>query len=545
MFTKHTSASLAVLAGAADLVSAALYDSVIQTTFGPVQGFPAFNSSPYGVNIQNWQDVASWKGIPFAASTAGNNRWRAPQPPSPWNTTLQADEYGPVCPGESTSYTQSEDCLHLNIWSAAKSADEALPVIVWNHPAGGSNRDALFDGAGMAAAGVVFINSNRRDGPMGWLAHPDLSEERFASIGVNSSGNYGMLDEFAVIDWAIENVAAFGGDPKRITIAGQSAGSAAAYHAVNSPLTKGKIVGAIAESGVRDPRDPEALTLAENYDPLATSLAQGVEYFAANNVSSIAELRAIALDDLVDATSTSFGGGGGSGGVSYSWSATLDSYAIPYKYIDQLAIGPANDVPFMTGNTRDESGATYGLELTEAEYLADFESKYGNLSSEAEALWPPADWTNETIIGDAYNAMWRDTSLVSSWGYSQGWASSAESPIYTYYWDHSPPGQSQGAYHESEINYVLNNLYATDLPWETVDYEIAQKMNAYWANFAKTGNPNQGDSYTGNETLVYYPPTTSNRTAMHLGDGWGVISITKFDNQTDFLLSYFASQTPV
>ncbi|PSR79759.1 prolyl oligopeptidase-like protein [Coniella lustricola] len=537
----HKSASLVALAGAADLASAALYDSIIQTGSGPVQGFAAFNSTPYGVNIQNWQDVAVWKGIPYGASTAGNNRWRPPQTPEPWNTTLIADSYGPVCPGESTSYTSDEDCLRINVWSAATSADDALPVMVWNHPAGGSNQDPLFDGAGMAAAGVVFINSNRRDGVLGWLAHPELSEERLATIGVNSSGNYGMLDEFAVLDWAIQNVAAFGGDPKRINIAGQSAGSAAAYHAVNSPLTKGKIVGAIAESGVRDPRDPLAHSLAENYVSLASNLAQGVEYMAANNVSSIAELRAIPIADLLDADGTS----GSFGSTSYSWSATLDNYTIAHKYIDQLALGPANDVPFMTGNTKDESGATYGLEMTEAEYLSDFNTTFGNLSAEAEALWAPSDWTNETVIGGAYNALWRDTSLVSSWGYSQGWASSAESPIYTYYWDHAPPGQDRGAYHESEINYVLNNLYGTDLPWETVDYEIAQKMNAYWANFAKTGNPNRGGSYSGNETLVQYDATSSDRIVMHVGNGWGMVPLTQFDNQTDFILEYFSLQTPV
>ncbi|KAI1453181.1 prolyl oligopeptidase-like protein [Annulohypoxylon moriforme] len=519
-------------------VSAALYESVLKTNYGPVQGYPAFNSSPAG-NIANWADITAWKNIPYGADTSGNNRWKPPQPVTPWNTTRDAKDFGLVCPGESGSgYAYGEDCLSVNIWSAAKSPSDGLPVILWHHPAGGSGPDPLFDGAGMASKGVVFVNCNRRDGPLGWLGHPELNEEMIATVGANSSGNWGLLDEFAALNWTYHNIASFGGDPTRITVVGQSAGSAAVYHTVNSNLTKGQIFAAIAESGVRDPRDPLATTLAEGYNNMSYTLYTGIEYLAANNLSTIEELRAVPLADLLYGNSSSVG----PNSIPYNFRPTLDYWAMPHKYIDQLRIGPGNDVPFMTGNTKDESGAEYGLNITVAEYLEEMEAQYGNLTSQALKLY---HYSNDTQASMSYNAMWRDTSLVSSFGWAKGWRSSAKSEVYTYYWDHAPPGQDQGAYHESEITYALNNLYGTDLPWEMEDYDIAERMSAYWANFAKTGDPNKGGSYTGNGTLVRYDSSSANETiTMHLGNGWGMVPIAS-GAQVKFLQNYFALQSPL
>lgn len=193
---------------AAGSANAALYGKTISTKYGEVVGYPAFNSTPT-VNLSNWVDITVWKGIPFAASTAGENRWRAPQPAEPWNTTLQAREYGPVCPDATTNdnYTFSEDCLNLNIWSAAKSSDAKLPVVMWSYPGLSTARDALFDGAGMADKEIVFVNYNYRAGAFGWMAHPQLSQEVFAETGHNSSGNWGMLDQFAALKWIHENIA--------------------------------------------------------------------------------------------------------------------------------------------------------------------------------------------------------------------------------------------------------------------------------------------------------------------------------------------------
>lgn len=160
------------LLASATLSRAALHDHTVTTKHGAIQGYPAFNSTP-SVNLTNWQDIAVWKGIPFAATTAGSNRWKAPQPAMAWNSTLDARTFGPICPATKSfggnGQTVSEDCLSLNIWSAAKSADDKLPVVMWSTPAESTASDALFDGAGMASQGVVFVNYNYRTGAFGWM----------------------------------------------------------------------------------------------------------------------------------------------------------------------------------------------------------------------------------------------------------------------------------------------------------------------------------------------------------------------------------------
>ncbi|CAG8081265.1 unnamed protein product [Penicillium nalgiovense] len=492
---------------------AALYEQVIHTQYGPVQGYPAFNATPSG-NLTRWRDITVWKGIPFAASTAGENRWRAPQPMHPWNGTLDARNFGNICPSSSSSpeYTVSEDCLNLNIWSAANTTNAKLPVVMWSYPAYSTAADALFDGGGMADKDVVYVSYNYRTGSLGWLAHPQLSEENLAANGHNSSGNWGMLDQFEALKWIRANIADFGGDPERITVMGQSAGSAATQHILNSPLTKGLIAGAIIESGVRDPHDPLCSSLAENYRTLEFALNQGVEYLASKNASTIAAARQLSYGEFVDNSQFSFGD------TSSDWvfTATLDYYALPDTYYNTLLKGAANDVPVLTGNTRDESGATYGLNITVQEYLVDLNETYsGNFVEEFLCLYPAA---NGSQASASENLQFTERSMVGTWLWARMWRSNASSPVWTYLWDHAPPGQGQGAYHESEINYVHNNLYATDSPWTDADYRIAAKMNAYWVNFIKSGNPNS-------DSLVYWPATDSKQITQHVGDGWGSIPI--------------------
>ena len=499
----------------ASIANAALYDSVIQTNYGGVQGYPAFNSTP-SQNLSNWQAITVWKGIPFAATTGGQNRWKAPQPASAWNGTLDGKDYGNVCPSSSSSpeYTIDEDCLNLNIWSAANSTDAKLPVVMWSYPAYSTAADDLFDGAGMADKGVVYVNYNYRTGTFGWLAHPDLNTERYALNGHNSSGNYGMLDQFAALKWISDNIAAFGGDPEHITVMGQSAGSAATQHIVNSPLTKGLIVGAIIESGVREPHDPLVSSIAENYRTLDFAVTQGVSYLASKNVSTIAQARQLAMSDLIE---NQFSFGGSDSSTSWTFTATLDYYAMPDTYYNTLVKGLANDVPLITGNTRDESGATWGLNLTVAEYLADLNTSYNATYAQKFLAQYPAG--NDSQAAASYNMQWTDRSMVGTWLWARLWRTGgAKSPIYTYMWDHAPPNQTQGAYHESEINYVLNNLYGTDDPWTDEDYEIATAMNDYWVNFIKTGDPNGAG-------LADWDVTDDNPVTQELGDGWGPMPI--------------------
>ncbi|OJJ97442.1 hypothetical protein ASPACDRAFT_32633 [Aspergillus aculeatus ATCC 16872] len=512
-----------MLSLAAGLASAALYDSIVQTKYGAVQGYAAFNSTPSGDNLTNWKDITVWKGIPFAATTGGENRWKAPQPASAWNGTFDAREFGNVCPSATqgfNDYTIDEDCLNLNIWSAANSSEAKLPVVMWSYPALSTAADNLFNGAGMADKGIVYVNYNYRTGAFGWLSHPELSEEFQQTTGHNSSGNWGMLDQFAALKWIHENIAAFGGDPDHITVMGQSAGSAATQHILNSPLTKGLIVGAIIESGVRNPHDPLCGSVAENYNTLDVSLAQGVRLLKALNVSSIAEAREISYETIAElASTTTFGSS--SSGESWSFSATLDYYAMPDTYYNTLVKGLAHDVPVITGNTKDESGATFNLTLSLADYLSDMNSTF---SGEWLQRFLKAYAANSSLSAPgAYNSQWTDRSKVGTWGWAQLWNTAYTSPVYSYFWDHAPPGQDQGAYHESEINYVLNNLFDTDLPWTTTDYEIANKLNSYWVNFIKTGNPNGVDA--NGQALVHWGPTTTAQTVQHVGNGWGAIPI--------------------
>jgi carboxylesterase 2 len=301
------------------------------------------------------------------------------------------------------------------------------------------------------------------------------------------------------LKWIHENIAAFGGD--------------------------GLFVGAIVQSGVRDPHDPLCSSLAENYITLDTALENGIRFFASNNATTLEEMRALPLADLTAA----------SGPNSVSFTAVLDYYAMPDTYYNTLVKGLVADVPVMTGNTKDESGATYGLNISLATYISDLNTTYG-------AEWAPkflAEYpaNDSTTASAAYNAQWTDRSKVGTWTWSGLWATAKTSPVYNYYWDHAPPGQTQGAHHESEINYVMNNLYDTDLPWTAEDYAIAKKMVTYWVNFIKTGNPN------GNNLTQWDPVVNSSAVVQRVGDGWEALPIASIEAQIQVVKDWFATLT--
>jgi carboxylesterase 2 len=452
------------LALSAALAHAQLWDKVIKTSYGPVQGFQYFNKSTletyFGLSESN---VTAYLGVPFAADTGYQNRWKPPQPRQPWNEILNATTFGPACPSSSDTYI-SEDCLSLNIWTNAGSADAKLPVMVWNQGSDETSDNTWWYGGGMALKDVILITFNRRDDAFGYLAHPEINSEGFERTGHNTSGNYGILDQLEVLKWVQKNVAHFGGDPDRVTVAGQSFGSSQVYHAVNSPLFTGYFHGGISESGIRYPYDTLLAGLACSYVNMSSALNNGVNYTTFHNVSTIAELRTLSMEDLligsqdrvtnetfwwVTALSTMY---------PLVFKPVLDDYVIPSKYIDSLLNGPANDVPVITGNTKDESGAALSTDYTVDQYEYYTSLKYGNLSAQYLQLYPDND--NQSTADLAWNAAARDTSLIGSWAYATEWYKSAESPFYTYYWTHAPPGQDMGAFHQSEIMYALNALYA-------------------------------------------------------------------------------------
>ncbi|KAH8649814.1 prolyl oligopeptidase-like protein [Xylariales sp. PMI_506] len=520
-------------AGAALLAAvpaeAQLYNKTIQTTLGPVMGFKYFDANTTETYFNtSYSTVAAFLGIPYAADTSYQNRWKPPQPRDPWNETFLATDFGAPCPTNGAS-GYSEDCLSVNVWTSANSSSDKLPVLVWNQGSEESSDNPWWYGGGMAT-------------------HPDLNAEGLASTGYNTSGNYGVLDHLEVLNWVQNNIAAFGGDPDRVTIAGQSFGSSQVYHAVNSPLFNGTFHGAISESGIRYPYDTMLAGLATSYQTMEKALVNGINYTLSHNVSSIEELRTLSTEELLD--------GSADRDYTISWvtaiwcgnplifKPVLDGYVLPLKYIEQLIAGPANDVPLITGNTKDESGASLTNNYTLDEYQLYNSLRYANLSTEYFELYPADD--NQTQANMAWNAASRDISLVSSWAYANMWVESAASPIYTYYWDHAPPGQDQGAFHQSEIMYALNALYANvdDYPFTDEDWYIAEVMSGYWVNFVRTGNPNDGGAYTGSGDLAHwYPNDGSSNYVMHLGDGFGNHTISQ-EASVEFIMDYFGQQVP-
>ncbi|KAJ9310748.1 hypothetical protein DTO271D3_9002 [Paecilomyces variotii] len=531
-------------------VQAQLYNKTIQTTYGPVMGFKYFNESTLRTywNISS-SNVAAFLGIPYAADTGYENRWKVPQPREAWNDTLLATSFGPQCP---TSYATdySEDCLSLNIWTNARTSTDKLPVMVWNQGSEETSDNPWWYGGGLALKDVVLVTFNRRDDAFGYLAHPELNAEGLAATGHNTSGNYGVLDFLEVLKWVQKNIANFGGDPDRVTIAGQSFGSSQVYHAVNSELFKGYFHRAISESGIRYPYDTLLAGLATSYVNMDEALFHGVNYTKFHNASSISELRKLSTEELLVGSGDRVNG-------TWIWWVTalscnyplifkpvLDGYVLPMKYIEQLTVGPANDVPLITGNTKDESGATLPLNgYTVDEYVNYTTLKYGNLSARYLELYPPLN--NDTHADEAWNAAARDTSLVSTWLYAKNWVLSASSPIYTYYWDHAPPGQDEGAFHQSEIMYALNALYANadTYPFTAEDYYISDVMSGYWANFIRTGEPNTGGAFVGANLTRWYPNDAATKYVMHLGNGWGNHSISQPES-VQFFEDYFAQQIP-
>ncbi|KAF5868419.1 putative carboxylesterase protein [Botrytis fragariae] len=542
--TLVTSAFLAITP-----INAQLYNKTIQTTLGPVQGYKYFTANVseeyFGVSSSN---VAAFLGIPYAADTGYQNRWKPAQSRESWNETLQATSFGPACPTSTSSGYVSEDCLSLNIWTNANSSSDKLPVLLWNQGSEETSDNPWWYGGGMAMKNVVMVTFNRRDDVLGYLATPELNAEGLATTGYNTSGNYGVLDQLEVLKWIQNNIANFGGDPDSVTIAGQSFGSSQVYHAVNSPLFTGYFHRGISQSGIRYPYDTLLAGLATSYVTMERALAFGVNYTAAQNVSTLAELRELPLSDVIQ---------GSNDRDSSIWYITallcndplifkpvLDGYVLPMKYLDQLIAGPANDVPLITGNTKDESGASTSLTLYNLTEYQEYNAlRWGNLSDTYFKLYP-ADG-NVTLANMAWNAAQRDVSVVSSWAYANKWIESAASPIYTYYWDHAPPGQDQGAFHQSEIMYALNALYAnTDTyPFTDEDYYIGELMTGYWVNFIRTGNPNTGGAYTNGTLPHWYPNDGISNYVMELGDGWGNHTVSPTAN-VDLIMSYFGQQIP-
>jgi para-nitrobenzyl esterase len=502
--------------------------------------------------------ITAYRGIPYAAPPVGDRRWRAPLPPIRWQGIRAAVHFGNICPQAQADPIASmdEDCLYLNVWSGATSVAERRPVFVWIYGgafAGGSGSSPQFDGEGLARKGLVVVTFNYRLGALGFLATPELSRES----GHDASGNYGLLDDIAALQWVHKNIAAFGGDPSRVTIAGQSAGAGSVGFLSMSPFAKGLFQRSIAESHARYPRDPELRYLSTSWRPLKTAESQGVKFAESRGAHSLKELRAMSWRQLiVDGSVYDPNIDTGSGAKPPLFRPAVDGWVIPFNYSETLAKGAQNDVGFIAGNNLDESGAVPetafatlqapgataavrpGMPHTSVT-LSDLRSatqqKFGLMAGEFLKLYPAS---TDLQAAQASNTAVRDNSRVSTFLWATQWSEGVKSPVYTYFWTHAPPGPEhdrRGAYHGSEINYIFNNLYATDLPWTDEDRRIADVTSDYWVRFASSGNPNG----PGRPFWPRFDPKSP--TVMELGDHFGPVTVAEAA-RLDFWKRFFATQ---
>ena len=432
----------------------------------------------------NADGVRSYKGIPFAAPPVGELRWKAPQPVVSWEGVRECTDFGPDCPQApyatnsmyySAPRKQSEDCLYLNVWTAAKQG-EKRPVMVWIHGGAltrGSGATRTYDGTNLAKKGVVLVTVNYRLGPLGYLAHSELTAES----AQHSSGNYGVLDQVAALKWVQKNIAAFGGDANRVTIFGESAGSWSVNALVATPLAKGLFHRAIGESGGTFNR----------MTPLAEAEKTGAAFFKAAGADSLKAMRAVSAEKIITLFNDD------PEGRKFRTQPNVDGWVLPDEIRNIFAKGKQNDVPVLVGSNANEMTtltAPAMVPKTLADYRKRVEAQYGELIKEFDAAYPAK---SEADIAAAYLGSLRDSTFtlpMRTWARMTG---TGRSKAYLYFFSHVPPNPNSkylGAYHAGEIAYVFNNLNRENKALTETDFKLAELMSNYWVNFATTGDPN-------------------------------------------------------
>ena len=460
--------------------------------------------------------VRSFKGIPFARPPVGELRWREPQPVQDWTGARNADQFGPRCvqrTGPMADYWfrsngMSEDCLYLNVWTPAKSGDERLPVLVYVFGGGFQNGDGSeprYDGASMARRGIVAVSVNYRTNVFGFFSHPELTRES----PHQASGNYGLLDQVAALRWVQQNIAAFGGDPKRVTIAGESAGSLSVSALMASPLSRGLMAGAIGESG--------ALISTLPPRPLAETEKDGLDFGEKAGAPSLAALRALSAEKLQEALAAAAppGGPGGPGAASaprLRFSPNLDGYFLPKALIPIYEGGEQAKVPLLAGANSEEMPARAALgqsEPTVEGFAAAVRRLYGESADQVLKVYAPK--TTEEVLQAATDLASARFISFGTWKWTELHMKTGGRPVYRYFYTRirpkylgmpgqpppaPPPGMPapappRGAAHSAEIQYAMGNLdldprYA----WEPDDRKVSETLQGYLVNFIKTGDPN-------------------------------------------------------
>jgi para-nitrobenzyl esterase len=442
---------------------------IANTNAGKVAGFKEGN-----INV--------FKGIPFAAPPVGELRWKAPQPIKPWSgvkdciqfaaSPMQFDPVPFMCWSEEFLIPKKpidEDCLYLNVW--AKNTATKKPVLVYIYGGGfvsGGAGCAIYDGKEMAEKDVVFVSINYRVGVFGFLAHPELTNES----GYGASGNYALLDMIASLKWVKENIAAFGGDPNQVTIAGQSAGAFAVNHLCASPLAKGLFKGAIAQSGgsvlTSALRPTTSLQQAEN---------MGLDFAKKLNARSIEDLRKLSAQNIFNAKQ----------GLTYP---IEDGYVLPSSIADIYANGKQNDVALILGWNLDDK--VTGPPVKAEAYKQQLQKQFGTNADKVLQYYPA---TNDVIAAASQDNLSRDGFFgVQGYAWANAQLLKGKSNVFVYNFNRKLPSycaaSNFGAFHTGEVPYVFNNLKTVNRPWEAIDIQLADQVSNYWVNFVKTGNPN-------------------------------------------------------
>ena len=435
--------------------------------------------------------VRIFRGIPFAQPPTGELRWREPQPLQNWKGVRQAVDFGPRCMQAPIfddmrfrSNGVSEDCLYLNIWTPAKSNRERLPVFVYFYGGGfvsGDTSEPRYDGESMAAKGIVMVTVNYRLGVFGFMAHPELTRES----PHKASGNYGLLDQNAALRWVQQNIRNFGGDPKRVTIGGESAGSVSVSAHMASPLSKKLIAGAIGESG--------AITGTLPAVPLAKAEEAGSKFAASVGAQSIAALRAMSAEQILEPASK-----GGFASVG-RFPLTIDGYFLPADPLTIYAEGKQAPVPLLVGWNSEELGwqALLGRdEPTPENYKKLLARLYPARADEALKHYPAT--TREEVIHSATNLASDRFIAYSTWKWAELHGKTSRARVYRYLYTRPRPAArsggpppASGAVHSAEIEYALGNLAVNDVyAWTDDDYRVSSTMQNYFANFIKKADPN-------------------------------------------------------
>lgn len=465
------------------------------TENGRVRGIPC-----------GWPSITAYYGIPYAAPPVGERRFREPEPAADWEGVRDCARASAKCwqlgVGKGSFYEKefypveeemSEDCLYLNIWTPAQSADEKLPVLFWVHGGAfmtGYGHSAHFDGEHFARQGVILVTINYRLNVFGWLVDPELDKE--SAHGV--SGNYGLLDQIAALRWVNRNIASFGGDPEKITIAGQSAGAACVQALLCSPLTKGLYRGAILQSGGGPAPFPDM-----NF--LKLKDAEERSDLSALGVSNLKELRALGAAELLERwrkTMPTF---------AVQRTPVQDGYVLTDSVVNVIRNGESPAVPILIGYTGKEN-------LAFARDRADLETIAVQSFGEEEAKRYLAHCPQD---GPDFKQYQKDmaTELLQSAAESYALLRERQGKgeTYVYCLDRQLPGDDKGPFHAADLWYVFRTLLRAWRPWEAADHMLAYACNTYWANFVKYGTPN-GDREP--KLPEWTPYTKKTPESMHL-----------------------------